>query len=137
MLLDKEPYVEYQQGVNTDPNTLFTEGRWAIGSTTPNLPTGAFGVGTLLVFDCLVYVVQIYVDLYGKVFSRLSTDKSTWQSWYNVNDHYFQTRLYINGVYTTLKNCDLYLFGNQAYVQAIDYPGQEGTPVTIANFTLN
>ena len=54
-----------------------------------------------------------------------------------IDSKLFRVRMYINGVYTELNKCDYYIYGNQAYIQAWDYPGQEGVAVTIANFTLN
>lgn len=68
----------------TDANTLFVDSKYAIGVWCTNLPTSADvgnPVGTLVVHDCGVYVVQIYVAQEGKIFTRVSTDKSTWSAW--------------------------------------------------------
>ena len=90
------------RGINTDLNTLFDEGRYAIGSQSiANLPPNSFGVGTLMIFDCLVYTAQIYTDMLGSAFYRISTDKSTWQSWYPLNlpKTIYDTREWSTGSY--------------------------------------
>lgn len=68
----------------TDANILFRDSKYAIGVWCTNLPTSAEvgnPVGTLVVHDCDAYVLQIYVAQEGKIFTRISTDKSTWTAW--------------------------------------------------------